>query len=175
MIATANVEDLAELEEATGFEQFVHTKGKALWRAAWMLTGDAHHADDLVQTALAKTWGRYDSIGNDHQFEAYVRTTIYRTYVSWWRKMSWRNETPAEHLREDATRPGDDGIRLDIRRALDELPRMQKAVMVLQYFEDLSVDEIASRLGISTGTVKTHASRARAAMQQSTHLAQEGV
>ncbi|HJE52176.1 MAG TPA: hypothetical protein K8V15_09440 [Tessaracoccus flavescens] len=76
--------------ETTGFEAYVRTRAYVLWRAAWLLTGDKGHAEDLVQAALAKTWNRYDSFANDHQFEAYVRSTIYRTYISWWRKLSWR-------------------------------------------------------------------------------------
>ena len=60
-------------------------------------------------------------------------------------------------------------------RALDELPRMQRAVLVLQYFEDLSIDEIAKQLGVSSGTVKTHSSRGRAALRDSAHLIEAGV
>lgn len=128
-----------------------------------------------MQTALAKTWGRYDAIRNDHQFEAYVRTTIYRTFCSWWRKLSWRNESPSETLDERPWAGHDGATSLDVVRALDELPRMQRAVLVLQFYEDLSTVEIAERLGISTGTVKSHASRGRAAMRVSTHLAETGV
>ena len=164
-----------EVEEAIGFERFVARRGRDLWRAAWLLTNDSQHAEDLVQTALAKTWGRYEAIGNDAQFEAYVRTTIYRTFVSWWRKLSWRNEKPSETLTDRASSESSPNLRVDLMRALDELPRMQRAVLVLQYFEDLSVEEIARQLGISTGTVKTHSSRGRAALRGSVHLIEAGV
>lgn len=60
-------------------------------------------------------------------------------------------------------------------RAPDELPRMQRAVLVLQYFEDLSVEEIARELGVTTGTVKTHSSRGRASLRTSAHLIESGV
>ena len=163
-----------QVEEAIGFERFVARRGRDLWRAAWLLTSDSQHAEDLVQTALAKTWGRYDAICNDHQFEAYVRTTIYRTFVSWWRKMSWRNEKPSETLAESAAAESPSSLRVDLMRALDELPRMQRAVLVLQYFEDMSVEAIAEQLGISTGTVKTHSSRGRAALRGSVHLIEAG-
>lgn len=167
---------MSEFEaEATGFEQFVTHRGRDLWRAAWLLTGDAQHAEDLVQTALSKTFTRYDDIGNDHQFEAYVRTTIYRTFVSWWRKLSWRNEKPAETLAEQAGDEAPSNLRVDLMRALDELPRMQRAVLVLQYFEDMPVEEIARQLGVTTGTVKTHSSRGRAALRGSAHLIEAGV
>ena len=70
----------------TGFDSFVTSRGGRLWRAAWYLTGDRHKAEDLVQTALTKAYGRYGALGDDEQFEAYVRTTMYRTYVKWWRR-----------------------------------------------------------------------------------------
>lgn len=161
------------INDLTGFERFVQERSRGLWRAAWLLTGDSQHADDLVQTALAKTWGRYDSMENDNQFEAYVRTTIYRTFCSWWRRSSWRNEHPTEILPEQAHTAADQGINMDLRRALDELPRMQRSVIVMQYFEDLPLDQIAERLDIALGTAKAHASRAKAALRQSPHLASE--
>ncbi|GAA4893096.1 SigE family RNA polymerase sigma factor [Tessaracoccus lubricantis] len=164
-----------DVSEATlGFEGFVTQRGRGLWRAAWLLTGDSHHAEDLVQTALSKTFTRYGDFGNDAQFEAYVRTTIYRTFVSWWRKLSWRNEKAAEFVADSAAPETPHGVNRDLVRALEELPRMQRAVLVLQYFEDLATDDIAQRLGISPGTVKTHSYRGRAALRASKHLAGRG-
>ena len=64
-------------------ESFIADRGRDLLRAAWMLTGDAHHAEDLLQTALAKSLGAYPRLANDHKIEAYLRTTVYRTYISW--------------------------------------------------------------------------------------------
>lgn len=86
-----------------GLESFITQRGSDLLRAAWMLTGDSHHAEDLLQTALAKSLGAYPRLANDHKFEAYVRTTMYRTYVSWWRRRSWRSEHPTERLPERIT------------------------------------------------------------------------
>lgn len=163
----------ADTVTTLGFERFVSDRGRRLWRAAWLLTGDSQHAEDLVQTALAKCYGRYDAIGDDEGFEAYVRTAIYRTFVSWWRRMSWRNESPAETLPETGTAGSGETstLRLDLVRALEGLPRMQRAVLVLQYFEDRSIADIAEQLGIAPGTVKAHSSRGRAALRDSVHLA----
>ncbi len=158
-----------------GFDRFVADRGRALWRAAWLLTGDAHHAEDLVQSALAKCYGRYDAVGDDDGFEAYVRVAIYRTYVSWWRRMSWRGESPTDQLPESPSAGGSSTLRLDMLRALESLPRMQRAVLVLQYFEDRSVAEIATLLGITPGSVKTHSHRGRAALRGSVHLQDQGV
>lgn len=82
-------------DDAAGLSRFVTERGGDLWLSAWFLTGDAHHAEDLVQTALSKTFHRYGSFDNDRHFEAYLRTTMYRTFVSWWRRRAWRSEVPS--------------------------------------------------------------------------------
>ena len=159
------------IEAAAGFDEFVSDRGGALWWAAWLLTGDAHHAEDLVQTALIKTYGRYHSFENDRHFESYVRTTIYRTFVSWWRRRAWRSEVPTEtHVETTSTADGDPALREDLLRALSTLPRTQRAVLVLRYFEDRPVKEVAEMLGIPVGTVTSHTSRGLKALRLSTHL-----
>ena len=160
--------------EVRGFERFVAERSRALWRAAWLLTGDSQHAEDLVQTALSKCYTRYDDLGDDESFEAYVRTAIYRTFVSWWRRLSWRGEVPSEMVADSATTDSASGLRIDIMRALETLPRMQRAVLVLQYLEDRSIDDIAVLLGVANGTVKTHSHRGRAALRDSVHLEAQG-
>lgn len=156
---------------AAGFDAFVRRTRDDLWRAAWLLTGDHHRADDLVQTALGRTYGRYESIGNDHKFEAYVRTTMYRTYASWWRR-KWNGEVPDQGADERSADPVAD-VNLDLIRALNALPRMQRAVLVLRFFEDRSVAEVAELLGIAEGTVKAHTSQGCAALRRSPHLADD--
>lgn len=161
-----------QVTEAFGFDRFVAERGRSLLRAAWLLTGDKQHAEDLVQTALAKSFGTYDALANDHKFEAYVRTAIYRTFVSWWRRMSWRAELPDADPADGVAATDDvaSSQRLDVVRALATLPRMQRAVLTLRYFEDRSTAEVAELLGIPEGTVKSHASRACATLRTSTHL-----
>lgn len=153
-----------------GFDGFVAAKAGALWQSAWFLTGDAHKAEDLVQTALSRVYDRYDDVGSDQQFEAYVRKTMYRVHCSWWRRR-WNDERPTEHLPEVSSGLGSSNV--DLRRALLTLPRMQRAVLVLRFFEDRGVDEVARILGISSGTVKTHTSRGCAALRKSHHLSEE--
>lgn len=160
-------------DAACGIERFLADRGSGLLRAAWLLTGDDHHAEDLLQTALAKTLGKYDALANDHKFEAYLRTTIYRTYVSWWRRKSWRSETVAEHVPEQVEDEAPTELRLDVLRALDTLPRMQRAVVSMRYLEDRPIAEVAQVLGIGEGTVKKYAHRGCAALQGSVHLADE--
>ena len=163
------------VNEAAGFEQFVADKGRGLLRAAWLLTGDHHHAEDLVQTALARTWGHYATVANDHKFEAYVRTTIYRTYVSWWRRRSWRSERPHGDVPDRKANDGVDALRVDLLRALAGLPRMQRAVLTLRFVDDLPTAEVAEVLGIPEGTVKSHSHRGCAALRGSVHLAGQEV
>lgn len=154
-----------------GFEAFVRRRGRDLWRVAWLLTGDTQRAEDLVQTALAKTYPRYD--GDDAGFEGYVRTTIYRTFVSWWRR-KWTGELPSEQLPEaGAVDDPHRGLRIDVLRALAELPRTQRAVLVLRYFEDRSIPEVAQLLGLAQGTVKAYSHRALERLRGSIHLEEQ--
>lgn len=149
------------------FDQFVIARGKVLWRVAFLLTGDRQKAEDLVQTALAKAYPRYEREGMG--FESYVRTAIYHTYVSWWRR-KWNAEAPTEHLPERPTAGGEAEVSIDVLRALATLPRMQRAVLVLRYFEDRPVHEVAELLGISDGTVKSYAHRGVTTLRDSVHL-----
>ncbi|MDF1487081.1 SigE family RNA polymerase sigma factor [Tessaracoccus caeni] len=154
-------------ETAARFDRFVASRGGDLWVAAWLLTGDAQHAEDLVQTALLKCYGRFSSFDAESAFEAYLRTTMYRTYVSWWRRRSWRSEVPAE-VRPDAhgATPAEDAdLREDLRRHLTALPRAQRAVLVLRYVEDKTAVETARILGMPENTVASHTRRALAALR----------
>lgn len=156
------------------FEGFVAARGPDLWRAAWLLTGDSHKAEDLVQTALMKTYSRYR--GSDQQYEAYVRTTMYRTYISWWRRR-WRGEIPAgDELPPGAAAMSDDGdphLSIDVARSLAGLPPKQRAVLVLRYFEDRTIAQTAAALGLAEGTVKAYSHAGLAALRTCRHLVEE--
>lgn len=153
---------------ATTFDDFVAARSTALWRSAFLLTGDAQKAEDLLQTALVKAWRRWDSIERREAVESYVRKTMVTTYTDWWRRR-WNGEAPTEVL-PDAPGP-DEAARVDVRHdvlaALATLPRGQRAVLVLRYFDDLTEAQTAEALGISAGTVKSQASRALAALRSS--------
>lgn len=159
---TADDADDADATLAS-FDAFVSTRGRALWRSAWLLTGDTHRAEDLVQTALAKTYPHFGRVGDG--FEAYVRTAMFRTYVSWWRRR-WTGELPGEVDPGGMDAP-DLALREDVRRALAALPRQQRAVVVLTYFEDLTGPQAAEVLGVSVGTIKSTLSRALARLRTS--------
>jgi RNA polymerase sigma-70 factor (sigma-E family) len=167
VVATA-----ARLTNAESFDAFVAARGSALWRSAWLLTGDRHLAEDLVQEALARSWPKWAGIGEAHRFEAYVRRTLFTTYVAWWRR-KWNGERPSEQPPEHAGRVIDRERGYDLMVALAQLPRMQRAVVVCRWFEDLSEAQTAELLGIAVGTVKSHAARALTALRTSPHLMEE--
>ncbi len=155
------------------FEEFVASRGRDLWRTAWLLTGDAHKAEDLVQTTLAKCWRRWSSIVRDGTPEAYVRRAMVNTYTDWWRR-KWNGERPTEVLPETAMHI-DASIdeRQDTLAALAALPRGQRAVLVLRFYEDLTEAQTAEALDISVGTVKSQTSRALRALRSSPILQEQ--
>lgn len=153
-----------------GFEAFVERRGQSLWRAAWLLTGDRQRAEDLVQTALTRTYARYH--GDDEAFEAYLRATMYNAFCSWWRR-KWRGEVPSEALPDEAAEDGAHGRSIDVARALAELPAKERAVVVLRYFEDRPIAEVARTLGLAPGTVKAYSHHALNTLRASRHLVEE--
>jgi RNA polymerase sigma-70 factor (sigma-E family) len=159
--------------EPDGFREFVESRSTDLLRSAWLLTGDWHAAEDLVQSALIKTWPRWDGLIRKDRPELYVRRVMLTTYLSW-RKRRWTGETPVAAPPEPhgATDPTD---LLDVRRSLCAglamLPPRQRAVVVLRYFDDLTEVDTAQAMGCSVGTVKTHASRALHTLRQIPGLA----
>src|SRR6478609_11697455 len=88
-------------EEAPTFDVFVATRSRALWRSAWLLTGDDQKAEDLLQTALVKVWRRWSKIAKDGSVEAYARRALVTTYTDWWRR-KWTGEVPTEPMPEPA-------------------------------------------------------------------------
>jgi RNA polymerase sigma-70 factor (sigma-E family) len=151
--------------EPEGFRDFVTAKSGALSRFAWMLTGDSAAAEDLLQTALAKTWPHWRRVASGHP-EAYVRKVMLRTNASWHARL-WTNEKPTADLTRVGTRPRDHlpdeharaDDRLQLMAALADLPVRQRQVVVLRYFEDLSVESVAEAMGSSTGTVKSQSAK----------------
>jgi RNA polymerase sigma-70 factor (sigma-E family) len=143
------------------FEAFVIARSAALFRTALALTGHRQQAEDLVQTALARTMRHWGRIRTDRP-EAYVRAAMVRVQLSWWRSRSRRPETPTERLPEtvgeDPTGAVDTSLML--AAALRRLPARDRAVLSLRYYEDLPHDEIAAVMNCSAATVRSQISRA---------------
>lgn len=147
------------------FDEFVAARSGRLLRTAYLLTRDHGLAEDLLQTALTKAWFAWSRIDSDA--EAYVRKVIVNTYSSWWRR-KWHGEYPTEELPEKTHGDHADGSSesQDLWQALGRLPRRQRAVVVLRYFEDLTERETAVLMGIATGTVKSQTRDALARLRR---------
>ncbi|WP_416973361.1 SigE family RNA polymerase sigma factor [Streptomyces sp. 4F14] len=158
-----------ELEEQ--FQEFVRSRWTRLVRTAYLLTGDAHHAEDLTQTALAKAYRSWRRVSRADSPEAYVRRMLVTCNNDRFRKQRVRESLTAappdtvscpEHPVEE---------RGALLAALAELPPRQRAVIVLRYWEDLSEAEVAEVLGCSQGTVKSQASKGLAKLRAHPELA----
>lgn len=153
--------------EPEGFREFVAARQAGWLRSAWLLTGDWGRAEDLVQTALVKTWPYWSRV-RDGNPDAYVRRVLMTTYLSW-RRRRWQGEIPTAWL-PDVPGDGDPMAVADLRtvlaRLLPTLPPRQRAVLVLRFMQDLSEAQTAAALGVSTGTVKSQTSRAVAALRR---------
>jgi RNA polymerase sigma-70 factor (sigma-E family) len=154
------------------FRDFVVGRTPSLLGTAYLLTGDRAAAEDLLQASLTKAWAAWRRVSAADSPEAYVRRVMANTYASWWRRR-WHGERPTEVLPERVD-GGDPTAAVDDRdalwRALGGLPRKQRAVLVLRYFEELSEAETAKVLGVSVGTVKSQASRALAKLRDDAAL-----
>lgn len=145
------------------FDEFVRTRGASLLRAAFLLTGgDQHLAEDLVQSALARTLRSWHRLERDDNIEAYCRKTMYHLQVSWWRRRAGERRANRLVDRTDSVDDAADEVeqRLALKAALRRLTAKQRAVLVLRFYEDLSVAETAELLECSTGTVKSQTAKA---------------
>lgn len=144
-----------------GFAAFVRARGERHLRLAALLTGDWHAAEDLVQASLIKLYQAWPRLRSDAEPDAYLRRIMINTHRSWWR-VQWRREKPAQDLPDLPAGPDIADAHATsalVRQALARLPRQQRAVLVLRYFEDLSEADVAALLHCSPGSVKTHAHR----------------
>ncbi|WP_245927481.1 SigE family RNA polymerase sigma factor [Nocardioides silvaticus] len=163
----------SRVSDRADFDEFVGSRSQALLRTAYLLTRDHALAEDLLQTALSKAWFSWSRI--ESRPEPYVRKILVNTYASWWRRR-WNGERPSHDLpdspvRDDATATAAE--RHDLAAAIGRLPKRQRAVVVLRYFEDLSEAETAATLGCSTGTVKSQLSKALGKLRIDPALAEE--
>ena len=150
-------------DDEVAFHDFVVSRVAALSRTAYLLTGDFHLAEDLVQTALFKTAKAWHRIQGDP--EAYVRRILYTQNVSWWRSRRNIGERSLESYDDRAAAAGDHELRMSLDGALGQLTPKQRTVLVLRYYEDLTEVETARVLGIGVGTVKSQSRQALARLR----------
>ena len=154
------------MDDAHGraYAEFVRERSHALLRSAFLLTGDQHLAEDLVQEALARTHRAWSRLEHPRNAEAYARKVMYHAQVSFWRRPKVAEALPGDGLDRhggSTDDPAEAAVRrITVQRALLSLSPRQRAVIVLRYFEDHTEAEAAQLLGVSVSTVKTQCARA---------------
>lgn len=166
-------------EEANGsryeeFTRYLTERGPALLRIARSLAGNRADAEDLLQAALIKTFLAWDRISSPQARDGYVRRAMVNTQISEWRRRRVRvyatDDVPDQEV-EDPSWQAD--LADLVARAIDDLPERQRAVVRLRYFDDMTEADIARRLGVSVGTVKSTVSRAVSRLRHNAELAAE--
>ena len=156
------------------FTSYVQARGPVLLRTARSLTANPCDAEDLLQTALTKTFLAWESIEDHRALDGYVRKALLNTRTSQWRKRRV-DEYVCDELPEPEPLQGPDpaeaqAVRDAMWRAILKLPARQRAMVVLRYYEDLSEVQTAAVLGVSVGTVKSAVSRALVKLREDPQL-----
>ncbi|MFF5635261.1 SigE family RNA polymerase sigma factor [Streptomyces sp. NPDC012825] len=158
----------------TTFSSYVRARGPVLLRTARSLTANPSDAEDLLQTALAKTFVAWERIEDHRALDGYVRRALLNTRTSQWRKRKV-DEFVCEELPEPVGLPSSDpaerqALHDAMWRAVLKLPERQRQMVVLRYYEDLSEAQTAEVLGVSVGTVKSAVSRALRKLREDPEL-----
>lgn len=157
------------------FEEWLGTRGDALLRFALMVTADPGHAEDIVQTVLARIYPRWDHVFAMAAPEAYIKSAVVNEHLKWWRRRSSR-EIPVADPAGTGHHPdiaGQQASRDAAWELLGRLPRRQRAVLALRYYEDMPDEAIAAVLGTTTSTVRSQAARALATLRSVVLTAQK--
>lgn len=145
------------------FVAFVRGAQPRLCRVAYLVCGNWHAAEDTVQASLVKLYLNWDRVDRDSDPWSYARRTVLNAAIDESRR-PWRRESATDVLPEVAV-PTPSALDDSVVAALSELPRAQRAVVVLRYIEDLDIDTVAHVLGLPSGTVKSHAARGLASLR----------
>lgn len=160
------MEDRTQARDAE-FAEYMLARQASLLRTAYLLTGDRHSAEDLVQTSLAKLYLAWDRVHDRGSMDGYVRRIMVNENNSMWRRPWKKREfVSATVLQRQRADEYDEGARGALWDLVQTLPKRARAVVVLRYYEELSEAETADTLGISVGTVKSQASRALATLRE---------
>jgi RNA polymerase sigma-70 factor (sigma-E family) len=169
------------MSEQIGFAEYVALRSDSWIRAACLLTGDPHTAEDLVQAALVRVWPRWERICARGDADAYIRAVLMNVFLTGLRRRRWREVSvdpqafALSNPHTVAPSPSDAvDARLHLRYLLADLAPRQRAVIVLRYYLDLSEDETAQTLGCSIGTVKSQAAKGAARLRSRIEAADSG-
>ncbi len=150
------------------FTEYLNARQPSLLRTAYLLTGDRHQAEDVLQTSLAKLYLAWDKVNDRASVDAYVRRIMVNENNSLWRRAWKKREYATDQLPEGDPHHDayDEGLGAVLWQVVQTLPPKARAVVVLRYYEQLSEAETADVLGISVGTVKSQCSRALASLRE---------
>jgi RNA polymerase sigma-70 factor (sigma-E family) len=154
----------AELERE--YVEYVKARLPALRRVAYQLTGDAHRGDDVVQQAITRLYTRWRRAREANNLDAYMHTLLVRVFLDE-KRLRWSRVSLVEALPDRPTAPPPDREdRAVLLAALAQVPPRQRAVLVLRFLADRPVDEVATILGCTPGTVKSQTSHGLAALRR---------
>ncbi|WP_235529945.1 MULTISPECIES: SigE family RNA polymerase sigma factor [unclassified Nocardioides] len=141
------------------FESWVTARGGGLLRFAYVLTGNAADAEDVVQDALSRAIGAWPRICAADDPDAYVRRMVVNAHTSWWRKFR-RRESPVAEVRTDGSEvTGPPAYDDRLWQACRRLPEAQRTAIVLRFYEDMDYAAIAAITGVREGSVRSRVSR----------------
>jgi len=147
------------------FSEYFAARAHTLRATAYLLCGDWHRAEDITQIAMTKLYLAWPRL-RDQGMDAYARKVVVRTFLAENRRLWRRREQLTQTLPEPPVADGDADQRLLVEAALASVPPRQRAVLVLRYWNDLSVEDTAEVLECSPGTVKSQAARGIAALRK---------
>jgi len=149
------------------FAEYMAARQPSLLRTAYVLTGNRETAEELVQASLVKLYLSWDKVRSRDSIDGYVRRVMVNENNSLWRRAWKRREVTVPELPDQPHEPEGSalGTSSEVWQFVQTLPRRQRAVVVLRFYEELSEAEVADVLGISVGTVKSQSSRALAALR----------
>jgi RNA polymerase sigma-70 factor (sigma-E family) len=154
--------------EEDEYRRYAAARTPVLLRTAYLLCGDWHRAEDIVSAALVKLYVAWDRAARAANLDAYVRQIVVRAWLDE-RRRPWRREHAVGPALPEEPAPADlaadSAARVDLRRALAAMPPRQRAVLVLRFYEDMSVEQTAAVLRCSAGAVRTMTHRALAALR----------
>jgi len=157
-----------EAQRDAEFTEYLAVRQPTLLRTAYLLTGDRHQAEDILQTSLAKLYLAWDKVRDRDSVDAYVRRIMVNENNSLWRRAWKKREYATDEVPEGAPHRDqyDDGTNDQLWQVVQTLPPKARSVVVLRYYEQMSESEVADALGISIGTVKSQCSRALSALRE---------
>lgn len=169
-VQSAGETKAATTDRDADFTAYLEARQSRLMGVAYLLTGDRHSAEDLLQTSLAKLYLAWDNVRDRDNVDAYVRRIMVNENNSLWRRAWKRREVTTDEVpdRTPVHDQHDEGVGAAVWDIVQTLPRRSRAVVVLRYYEQLSERETADLLGVTVGTVKSQCSRALAALRERT-------